>query len=187
VILSRKGPLFVKDPPVGSPKSVKATFASLPAGVSFETATAEDAERAFAVASEARAGELVGNLGTDEIRKKKGPYGFYAECKGVRVPLKGDEDLERIQEKLTAKISFATATAEEGGSSYERKIGDYTIKRGPYGLYFYKHTLKRVTFIKFPAGPDPDKVSVGDLSALYSAGAVKKRRGAFKKGDKKED
>ena len=153
--------------------------------MAYETATATDAERAFVTATEARAGELVGNLGPDEIRKKKGPYGFYAECKGVRVPLKGDEDLERIREKLTAKISFASTTG--GDTPYERKVGDYTIKRGPYGLYFYKHTLKRVTFVKFPAGPDPDKVSVGDLSALYSAGAVKKRRTGFKKSDKKED
>lgn len=181
VILSRKGPLLVRDPPPGSPKTTKATFASLPAGASFESVTAEEAIAAFAATAEARAGELVGSLGTDEIRKKKGPYGFYAECKGVRVPLKGDEDLARIQEKLTAKISFATTTTETGAGPYERKISDYTIKRGPYGLYFYKHTLKRVTFVKFPEGPDPDKVSVGDLNALYSAGVAKKRKGPFKK------
>ena len=185
VILSRKGPLFVKDPPPGSPKTVKATFAALPPGKAFESVTADDATAAFSAAAEARAGELVGSLGSDEIRKKKGPYGFYAECKGVRVPLKGDEDLARIQEKLTAKISFAAAT--DGAVAYERKIGDFTIKRGPYGLYFYKHALKRVTFVKFPEGPDPDKVSAADLSALYSAGAAKKRRGPFKKkGDKDE-
>lgn len=187
VILSRKGPLFVKDPPPGSAKTVKATFAPLPAGVAFETATAEDASRAFALVAETRAGELVGSLGADEIRKKTGPYGPYAECRGVRVPIKPDDDLARIQEKLTAKISFASTTAAEGGAPYERKVGEYTIKRGPYGLYFYKHTLKRVTFVKFPEGPDPDKVSVGDLSALYSAGAVKKRRGPFKKGAKSGD
>lgn len=183
VILSRKGPLFVKDPPPGSPKTVKATFAALPHGKDFESVTVADAEAAFAAAVEARAGELVGSLGVDEIRKKKGPYGFYAECKGVRVPLKGDEDLARIQEKLTAKISFAS----EGDCIYERKVGDFTVKRGPYGLYFYKHTLKRVTFVKFPAGPDPDKVSAADLSALYSSGAAKKRRGPFKKKDTSDD
>lgn len=172
VIISRKGPLFVKDPPPGSPKTVKATFAPLPAGAAFETVTMEDAIAAFNTAAAAAAGELVGMLGSDEIRKKKGPYGFYAECKGARVPLKGDEDLEKIQEKLTAKISFTTAA----DSTYERKVGDYTIKRGPYGLYFYKHGLKRLTFVKFPAGPDPDKVSVGDLSALYSTGLARKRK-----------
>jgi DNA topoisomerase-1 len=177
VILSRKGPLFVKDPPKGSPKTVKATFAPLPAGKTFESVTAEDADAAFVGAAAARAGELVGMLGSDEIRKKRGPYGLYAECAGSRVPLKGDEDLARIQEKLTAKISFASAA--EG--AYERKAGDFTIKRGPYGLYFYKHALKRATFVKFPEGKDPDKISIADLTAAYSAGAARKKRGPFKK------
>lgn len=177
VILSRKGPLFVKDPPKGSPKTVKATFAPLPAGKNFESVTAEDAAAAFITAAAARAGELVGMLGSDEIRKKRGPYGLYAECAGSRVPLKGDEDLARIQEKLTAKISFASAA--EG--AYERKAGDFTIKRGPYGLYFYKHALKRATFVKFPEGKDPDKITVADLTAAYSAGAARKKRGPFKK------
>jgi hypothetical protein len=97
---------------------------------------------------------------------------LYAECKGARVPLKGDEDLEKIKEKLVAKISFAAA----GEAAYERKVGEYTIKRGPYGLYFYKHTLKRVQFVKFPAAMEPDKVSATDLTNLYSAGLAGKRR-----------
>lgn len=172
VILSAKGPLFVRDPPPGSPKSVKATFAALLPSHTYESVTAEDAEAAFTAAVAAKAGELVGDLDGAEIRKKRGPYGLYAECKGARVPLKGDEDLDRIKEKLIAKISFAAA----GESAYERKVGEFTIKRGPYGLYFYKHTLKRVQFVKFPASMEPDKVSATDLTNLYSAGLASKRR-----------
>jgi hypothetical protein len=44
--------------------------------------------------------------------------------------------------------------------------------------------LKRVSFIKFPAGLDPEKVNAVDLQALYSAGIQKKRK-SFPK--KKED
>jgi DNA topoisomerase-1 len=172
VILSAKGPLFVRDPPAGSPKSVKATFAALLPSHTYESVTADDAEAAFVAAVAAKAGELVGEFDGAEIRKKRGPYGLYAECKGARVPLKGDEDLDRIREKLIAKISFAAA----GESAYERKVGDFTIKRGPYGLYFYKHTLKRVQFVKFPASMEPDKVSATDLTNLYSAGLASKRR-----------
>ena len=178
VILSKKGPLFVKEAAV---KGEKASFASLPAGKTFESVTEDDATAAFADAAEARAGELVGSVGVDEIRKKKGPYGYYAECKGVRVPLKGDEDLEKIQEKLTAKISFAATE-----TAYERKVGDFTIKRGPYGLYFYKHALKRVSFVKFPAALDPEKTTVADLSGLYSAGLAAKKRGAGAGGSKRK-
>ena len=156
--------------------------------MTFETATAADAEAAFAGAAEARAGELLGDLEGAEIRKKKGPYGYYAECKGFRIPLKeGDEELERIKERFVAKISFASGTDLSGApapTAYERKVGDFTIKRGPYGLYFFKHTLKRATFVKFPPTIDPDKTTVADLSAYYSDGINKKRRGGWggKKG-----
>lgn len=172
VILSAKGPLFVRDPPPGSAKSVKATFAPLLSSMSYDSVTIDDAERAFEAAQMAKMGELAGDLDGEEIRKKRGPYGLYAECKGVRVPLKGDEDLDRIREKLVAKISFA----ESSSTAYERKIGDFTIKRGPYGLYFYKHTLKRVQFVKFPSTMDPDKVTVTDITNLYSTGLASKRR-----------
>lgn len=172
VILSAKGPLFVRDPPPGSLKSVKATFAALLPTMTYESVTAEDATTAFEVAAVAKLGEDVGELDGDTIRRKRGPYGLYAECKGVRVPLKGDEDIERIKEKLVAKISFAASDT----SAYSRILGDFTIKRGPYGLYFYKHTLKRVQFVKFPAAMDPDKVTATDLTNLYSAGLASKRR-----------
>ena len=175
VILSRKGPLFVRDPPAGSPKSVKATFASLPSTTTFETATALEAAAAFSRVAEERAGELLGHLGEDEIRKKKGPYGYYAECKGSRVPLKGEETVEQVQEKLTAKISFATTG--EGGGAFNRIVGEFTIKRGPYGLYFYKHGLKKANFVKFPpTGLDAETVKEADLKGLYSAGLASKKR-----------
>jgi DNA topoisomerase-1 len=171
VILSAKGPLFVKEPAAGSPKSAKASFAALLPSMTYESVTAEDAIVAFEAAAAAKAGEDIGELDGETIWKKRGPYGPYAECKGVRVPLKGDDDVERIKEKLVAKISFATTE-----TAYSRSLGEFTIKRGPYGLYFYKHTLKRVQFVKFPATMDPDKVTATDLTNLYSAGLASKRR-----------
>jgi DNA topoisomerase-1 len=173
VILSAKGPLFVREPPPGSPKSQKATFAPLLSGTAYESVSAEDAEAAFAAAAAAKLGEAVGEFDGETIRRKRGPYGLYAECKGARVPLKGDEDVERIKEKLIAKISFAAA----GEAAYSRTVSDFTIKRGPYGLYFYKHALKRVQFVKFPAAMNPDTVTATDLTNLYSAGIASKRRG----------
>ncbi len=186
VILSKKGPLFVRDPVPGSPKTAKASFASLLSNMSYDTVTVADAEKAFVAAKEASQGELFGTQedGT-EIRKKKGPYGFYIQCGETRIPYKG-ETVEQVQEKLKAKATFATGTDASGQSitAYERKVGDFTIKRGPYGLYFYKHTLKRVSFVKFPNGLDPEKVNVADLTGLYSDGLAKKRK--FPKADQKK-
>ena len=188
VILCSKGPLFVKEPVAAAepapavttgkkapkaPKPIKpkATFAALLPGMDYETVTAADAARAFVASAAAIVGELLGTQDGHEIRKKRGRFGLYAEWNGTCVSLKGGETLEQIQEKLAAK---ATASAEGG---YERKLGEFTIKKGPYGHYFFKHTLKRVTFVKFPVGMDPEKVNAADMPALYSDGLSKKRAG----------
>jgi DNA topoisomerase-1 len=170
VILSRKGPLFVKEPPPGDP-AAKATFAPVPPSTTFETATLLDATTAFANAAIAAAGELIGMLETQEIRKKKGPYGWYVVCGTTNISLKGGETLEEIQDKLKAKISFATTE-----TAFSRQVGDYIIKKGPYGLYFYKHALVKKTFVKFPATSNAETVTATDLAALYSAGLKSKRR-----------
>ena len=171
VILSRKGPLFVKEPPEGANADTKATFAPLPPSVTFESATLLDANAAFAAAQQAHQGVLIGLLETQEIRKKKGPYGWYVVCGTTNMSLKGDETLEQIQEKLKAKITFATTE-----TAFSRQIGDFIIKKGPYGLYFYKHALVKKTFVKFPATSNAETITATDLTALYSAGLKSKRR-----------
>ena len=176
VILSRKGPLFVKEP---QPPAKKATFAALSSTTSFETATLQEAIDAFNKAAEAKQGESIGLLETENIWKKKGPYGLYVEWKGLRVPIKLEDTLEQIQEKLQAKQSFQTTE-----TAYSRTLGEFTIKKGPYGLYFYKHTLKKVNFIKFPTTMDAEKVTNQEIQVLYSMGIQNKRK--FQKKDKKD-
>ena len=174
VILSKKGPLFVREPE--TPEG-KAKFAALPAGVTFESATADDAENAFNVSTAKATGEELGTHDGHPIHKKTGPYGPYAEWNGTRIPLKGVDGLEAIIEKLEMK-------ANASANAYERKVGEYTIRRGPYGLYFFKHTLKRVSFKKFPAALDPEKVVEADLKGLYSLPSKPK---FVKKEGNKED
>jgi len=164
VILSKKGPLFVKEP---VPPAEKATFASLPKTKTFETVTLEDAEAAFASVAEDKAGEFIGMYEDKEIRKKKGPYGYYAVCGTIKIPLKTDVSLEDLIETIKAK--------SETGAAYSRILGEFTIKRGQYGLYFFKHTLKKATFISIPATVDPDKLTLKDLQGLYSDGLEKKK------------
>ena len=177
-ILSGKGPLFVRDPPEGSPNTTKATFAQIPATVSFETATLEDAETAFVQAAANKQGELVGTLDGQEIRKKKGQYGLYVECGAVKMSLKGGEPLEEIQEKLKAKISFATTEV-----AFSRTVGEYTIKKGPYGLYMYKTALKLKRFVSFPATSNAETVDAKTVAELYSQGLAKKKKWGGKKKD----
>jgi DNA topoisomerase-1 len=168
VILSRKGPLLLKEE--------TKEFASLPPRTSFDSVTLEQAKQAY----KSKDGDHIGNYLDDPILKKKGPYGFYAEWQTIKVPLKPDDTEMTIIEKIKKKQAPA-----EGPPPYSRVLGDYTIKQGPYGLYFFKHTLKKATFVTFPQSADKDKVTSTDLDLLYKDGlakAVNKRR--FKPKDK---
>lgn len=151
VVLSRKGPLFLKEE--------TKDFASLPPTASFETVTLQQAKQAYAM----KAGTDFGTYEDKPLLKKKGPYGFYIQYGTINVPCKPDDTVESIIEKIKQK----QATEGNAVKPYERKVGDFTIKKGPYGLYFFKHTLKKVTFATFPQGSDPDKVMAQDMPQLY--------------------
>jgi DNA topoisomerase-1 len=168
VILSRKGPLLLKEE--------TKMFASLPPRTSFDSITLEQAIQAY----KSKDGDHIGNYLDDPILKKKGPYGFYAEWQTIKVPIKPDDTEDTIIEKIKKKQA-----PTDGPPPYSRVVGDYTIKTGPYGLYFFKHTLKKATFVTFPQTADKDKVTTADLDTLYKDGlakAVNKRR--FKPKDK---
>jgi DNA topoisomerase-1 len=166
VIQSKKGPLYVRE---GLTKEAKATFAALGPGQTYETATAEQAEAAFAVKTEQHRGGLLGEVDGHEVWKKRGPYGLYVEWNGVKLTVKSEMTLEDIGELLRAKAA---------APAYARVVGDFTIKRGPYGLYFYKHANKKATFLGFPATLNADAVTAADMTTLYSATlAAKKKRG----------
>jgi DNA topoisomerase-1 len=157
VILSRKGPLLLKEE--------SKEFASLPPKTSFESITLAQALDAYSN----RDGCEIGMHMETPIIKKKGPYGFYAEWQTIKVPFKPEDTVDSIIEKIKKKQEPET-------SSYSRKVGDYTIKQGPYGLYFFKHTLKKAQFITFPPTSDKEKVTAEDLSTLYKTGLEAKKR-----------
>lgn len=156
VILSKKGPLLLNE-------STK-EFASLPPRTSYETITLEQALQAY----EQKQGLQIGTLETTPIYKKKGPYGFYAEWKSIKVPVKPDDSEEIIIEKIQSKM-----IPQE--QKFERKVGAYTIKQGPYGLYFFKHTVKKATFIKLPQTFNKDTVVESDLTLLVTANKINKK------------
>ena len=156
VILSKKGPLLLKEE--------TKEFASLPPRTSYETVTLAQAKAAY----ESKDGLNIGSYNEHDIMKKKGPYGFYVQYKDIKIPHKPDDTLESIIEKIKNKESPPAGESQE--PLYCRKVGDYTIKQGPYGLYFFKHTLKKVAFVTFPPTADKDKVTAEDLVTLYKTG-----------------
>jgi len=160
VIQSKKGPLYVRE--AEDPKA-KASFASLGKGESYETATLEQAEAAFATIATTKAGTVVGLHDGHEVRKKSGPYGLYVEWKDKKLSINATMSFEEIVAGLQAKA---------GVEAFNRVVGEYTIKRGPYGMYFYKASLKKPRFVSLPTELSPETVSSTDLAILYS---VKKK------------
>ena len=172
VAQTRKGPLVVRPPPEGSPKEIKPEYAALPAGTTFETITLEQATTALTAAKLAKEGESIGVWEGHPLLKKKGPYGAYISWNSVQVPFKAGDSLETIQAKLREKQS-PTDT---------RKVGDYTIKKGPFGYYCFNHTLPKVIFVKWPASTDHTTATAEQIATIYTAGADKKRSGGGRGG-----
>jgi topoisomerase IA-like protein len=160
VIQSKKGPLYVRESE--DPKG-KASFASLGKGETYESATKEQADAAFATIATTKAGTLVGLHAGHEVRKKSGPYGLYVEWQSVRLSINATMTFEEIVAGLQAK---------SGVEVFSRVVGEYTIKRGPYGMYFYKASLKKPRFVSLPTELSPETVTSTDLTILYS---VKKK------------
>jgi topoisomerase IA-like protein len=144
----------------------------LPPRTSYDNITLEQAKEAY----ESKEGMVLGHYADIPIKKKKGPYGFYIQYNDTKMPCKPEDTLETIIDKIKA-------TDKPAEPIYCRKVGDYTIKQGPYGHYFFKHTLKKTTFVTFPATADKDKVTASDMPALYKAGleaAANKKKWAKK-------
>jgi DNA topoisomerase-1 len=176
IVQTRKGPLVARPPPEGSPKGTKAEYAALPTGTTFETITVGQAETALEAAKLAKEGAPLGEWEGIQILKKKGPYGFYASWTRddvvLKVPVKTGDTLEVIQAKLLEKRS----------PDDTRKIGNFTIKKGPFGYYCYDHTMKKAIFVKWPADTDFKTATAEEVSTIYSAGVAKKRAGGGRGG-----
>jgi len=177
---THKGPLVVQSPPEGSSKEVKPMYAPLPTGTTFETITLIQAEAALEAAKQAKEGVSLGLWEGAPILKKKGPYGLYVswtkDTIKLQVPIKAGDSLEAIQAKLLAKRSDETY-----------KVGDFTIKKGPFGYYCFNHTLKKAIFVKWPAETDFKTATAEQVGAIYTAGVAAKRSGGWKgkRGGKK--
>ncbi len=185
VVQTKKGPLLVRPKAgsdSGSASQAQAEFAPLPRGITAANAaerlTPELVAAAFAAAAEAREGELLGvwtaSSGAEEIRKKKGPFGWYVQAGDVRVPWKPEDTLEALEAKLTAKAE-----------AFERTVGPYTIRKGPYGFYFYTKpaaTAKgKPKFIGVPKDADPATITEEELAAAAAAPPKPKPRAPAKK------
>lgn len=155
-------------------------FAALPEGITFANAekklTQTLIDQAFELAKAAREGEEVGVWLEKPIMKKRGPFGFYVEADGIKVPWKPDDTEETVIARLEAKKG-----------AFERKVGEWTVKQGPYGYYFYKPNPKGKKgppkFHKLPTDANPETVTADMLDSAATAPKPPTRRPPPKKKD----
>jgi DNA topoisomerase-1 len=173
MVISKKGPLFVLER-----EGEKTRFASVPGHLSITTATRADAEAAFAGAAGGGAGGSSDDLGTLDdkpVQRRKGPYGHYAQWGDVRLTCRVDESLEELTPRLRAKVS---------GDAVDHQVGEYKIKRGPYGLYMFKMTTgtRKPVFVSVPDTTPWATLTPEGAAELYKHCAAAKKEAAATKG-----
>ncbi len=171
-VLSRKGPLLLQE----VEGAAKPTFYGWPGRKAFHELTEEEA-RKFAESRVADSAEVVlgggGNSSssdaeadadsstpTDKIVKKKGKFGYYAECNGVRVSCEESDGYKEIAAKLAAKAA----------ASKPVRVGPYEFRVGQYGPYMFKTDLKTKKFVSVPRELDASSLTVKAAEAIYKAG-----------------
>jgi DNA topoisomerase-1 len=154
---TKKGVLLIKK----KPGVEKVEFAAMPLNKSATDITEEEAIALF----EAKEGESLGDLDGFPVILKKGQYGAYVEWNGVRHTYK-ETEFEALCEQLKNK-GTGTQDTDSSLGTFCRKVGDYTIKRGQYGLFFYRGGAAKMVFAKFPAGLAAETIGVADCAAAY--------------------
>jgi DNA topoisomerase-1 len=184
MVISKKGPLFVLER-----EGEKTRFASVPNNLSITTATRADAEAAFGSGATAGAGsggiagsDDLGTLDDKPVQRRKGPYGHYVQWGTVRLTCRIDETLEELTPRLQAKVS---------GDAVDHQVGEYKIKRGPYGLYMFKlsgastaSATRKPVFVSIPDTTEWATLTPEGAAELYKHSAAAKKEAMAAKGDK---
>ena len=170
---TKKGVLLIKK----TPGVEKAEFAAMPPTADAATMTQEDAEALFL----AKEGDSLGDLDGMPVLLKKGQYGQYVEWNGIRQSYKTDTEFEELCSQLKNKTG-GTQDTDSSLPTFNRQVGDYTIKRGPYGLFFYRGGSAKMIFAKFPTDLAAETIGVADCAAAYKLASEEKAKGGGRGG-----
>ncbi len=177
MVVSKKGPLFVLER-----DGEKTKFATVPAKLSIQTATKEDAIAAFQAAEAPihTTGERLGEIDGDPVLRKSGKFGPYVTWRTYTLNCTLQDTLDDLQPKLLAKTTV---------DAVDHQVGPYKIKRGPYGLYMYTPTVgakAKPTFVSIPDGTPWQTLTPEGAEELYKhCSATAKEKGKTKATTKK--
>ncbi|NDD92956.1 hypothetical protein EBZ37_12840, partial [bacterium] len=121
-ILSKKGALIVQE---AQKEGDKPSFYPFPEGATIQNITEEQVRAAIKAKEAVQVGSNeYGTLDGEPIVKKKGPYGFYVDWKGLRCPVAEGESRDAILTKLQARLL---------SKDKDHTVGPYTFRVGQYG------------------------------------------------------
>ena len=151
VLVTKKGPLFVHE------ADGVTAFASVPPSLSVAKATLEDAKAAFAASTQAKKGVVLGTLDGQEVLKKTGKFGDYVTWLSPTG-----------EKKVTYKSeSFEDLCTKLKTDTVDHTVGPFKIKKGPYGLYMYRVTTGKPTFVSLPPETEWSKLTVEGAEQIY--------------------
>lgn len=166
MIISKKGPLFVLER-----DGEKTRFASVPAHLSIATASRADVEAAFGTTvGPAGAAETLGDLDGTPVQRRSGRYGPYVTWGTVTMNCRAEDTLDDLTPRLRAKTSPDTV---------DHLVGEYKIKKGPYGLYMFKVTAPgsktKPAFVSIPDTTPWATLTPEGAAELYKHASVAKK------------
>jgi DNA topoisomerase I len=171
-VVTAKGPLLLKE---GATKE-ETVFYGWPTSTPKKGLAdlTDDEAKAFVLSVVTqKQGDAIGEWNGHPIIKKKGPYGFYAECNGVKVNLGAEDELEAIIVKIRAKQENPTRT-----------VGPFQIKIGPYGPYLMRSASgpssgkQKPQYVSIPKETNIDELTAQQAGEIFEAGL--KAKAAFK-------
>jgi DNA topoisomerase-1 len=169
-VMTAKGPLLLKE---GVTKD-QTVFYGWPKGShTFSTLSEQEAVAFVDSLIKEKAGETLGEWNGHVVTKRKGPYGFYAECNGVKINMTAQDTLDTIIGKLNSKKDV-------------RVLGPFQIRTGQYGPYIMKmdlaetkgkgKTKKKPHCVSIPKGTDIEGLTAQQAGEIFEAGLKKKTK-----------
>ena len=121
---------------------------------------------------------ILGKWNNIEVKLCKGQYGIYLTWNKLNVSLRPEED------DITLEDAITYLEDKKDKSASERKIGDYIVKKGPYGMYL---NWKGKTNISLPKNVNVETLTKEECDVLRQKFMDKKTTyNRYKKGTDKK-
>lgn len=159
-VQTRKGPFLIQEKKI----------LGWPTGVSFNDINQSIVDT-FIKSKEETEDVILGYHDEKPVVKKKGPYGYYIKYDTKNIKYEENDTVETIIDRITKKTESLLHT-----------LGEFEIRKGPYGNYIMKKQSikgKKPNFVSIPSELNPKDLSLEAVKTLYENGLTSKKK--FKK------